>query len=144
MRATKQLSVNGRPIESGEKVIAPILGQRGRSNCLLQQTPIVLLPKEKAIHFGDGDSFAVLRNQFERVSLTHFAFLLHRKVKSAASAPQESLNHVLPLKLSRQLVTRHPRLANHHDCGTNTKAVAHMKFLFSKTLRRKIFAERAL
>src|SRR5271156_4042564 len=131
-RMTKRLSVNGSAAQSGQEVFAPALWQSGRGNGLLQEAAIIFLTDEKPVDLGDRDAVVIPGDEFQGVSLAHFALLLYCEIEPAASTEREALQHVIPFKFGCQLVTRNTRLTDHHDGRADSKAVPHTEFVFAK------------
>src|SRR5665811_1788981 len=129
------------PVQSFREILAPVLGQCISIHGLAEEGLVIFLPHEEQVHLGNRNTVRVSLEQLEIVFHRDRPLLLDGEIKYTAAAEQEALQHVIALKLGGQFVAGSARLANHHDGGSNLKAISDVEFTFDKTRSREVLAE---
>src|SRR5436305_10481980 len=93
--------------ESLSKVVAPPLRQRRdpqKAADRLDVGLVVHLFRVQSGEFRDGDTVRIRMNQFHVIARAHFSRARDRQIKSRAPAGEESLDHVVRLKLDAEFI----------------------------------------
>jgi len=96
---------------------------------------------EKGINLRDGHPFWPVRDFFDAVSRSDFAFLDYSKIKAWPMMRDQQRRHLGVIKSQPDFVAGNARLADFEDRTANPEPVADTDFIIREAFDREILAE---